>query len=87
VCCFNLLSMDELMQILSRQGGPSEGPPMGMPPLAPIHGNPVAAVLVITVIMTIIVTARVFTKTVLLKKAGWDDLWVVVGAVIDYSHA
>ena len=54
---------------------------MGPPPAAPLHGNPVAAILVILIVMILIVGTKVYMKTVVLKHPGWDDWMAIIGAV------
>jgi hypothetical protein len=60
---------------------------MGPPPLVPLSANPLAAIISITVIMSIIVLMKLYTKAFVNKQFGPDDWTAIIGAVRMLSFA
>ncbi|KAJ8069760.1 hypothetical protein OCU04_000179 [Sclerotinia nivalis] len=59
----------------------------GPPPAESLSANPVAAVLAITIIMFLIVAAKVYTKAFITKQPGMDDLMAMIGSFFVIADA
>jgi len=59
----------------------------GPPPAEPLSANPVAAVITITIIMFLIVAAKVYTKAFITKQPGIDDLMALIGGLFVIADA
>jgi hypothetical protein len=59
----------------------------GPPPAEPLSADPVAAVLAITIIMFLVVAAKVYTKVHITKQPGLDDLMATIGAFFVIADA